>query len=87
MIQSPFQGSAILICFVIRAESQLRGPPFLGSNGSSQNSSLKQAKFNTSRSSLDENYCTTATTTTTANVNSPLSCRFFSSLNPHQLPC
>ncbi|XP_037712023.1 uncharacterized protein LOC119548666 [Drosophila subpulchrella] len=67
-------GSAILICFVIRAESQLRGPPFLGSNGSSQNSSLKQAKFNTSRSSLDENYCTTTTTTTTtANVNSPLS--------------
>jgi len=73
MIQSPFQGSAILICFVIKAESQLRGPPFLSSNGSSQNSSLKQAKFNTSRSSLDENYCTT---TTTANVNSPLSCRF-----------
>ncbi|XP_041674950.1 uncharacterized protein LOC121530248 [Drosophila eugracilis] len=63
-------GSAILICFVIKAESQLRGPPFLSSNGSSQNSSLKQAKFNTSRSSLDENYCTT---TTTANVNSPLS--------------
>ncbi|XP_070067575.1 uncharacterized protein [Drosophila takahashii] len=63
-------GSAILICFVIKAESQLRGPPFLGSNGSSQSSSLKQAKFNTSRSSLDENYCTT---TTTANVNSPLS--------------
>ncbi|XP_017042772.1 uncharacterized protein LOC108089159 [Drosophila ficusphila] len=64
-------GSSILICFVIKAESQLRGPPFLSSNGSSQNSSLKQAKFNTSRSSLDENYCTT--TTTTANVNSPLS--------------
>ncbi|XP_016979077.2 uncharacterized protein LOC108044545 [Drosophila rhopaloa] len=63
-------GAAILICFVIKAESQLRGPPFLSSNGSSQNSSLKQAKFNTSRSSLDENYCTT---TTTANVNSPLS--------------
>ncbi|KAH8334237.1 hypothetical protein KR059_007883 [Drosophila kikkawai] len=63
-------GSAILICFVVKAESQLRGPPFLSSNGSSQNSSLKQAKFNTSRSSLDENYCTT---TTTANVNSPLS--------------
>lgn len=83
MIQSPpspfcqFQGSAILICFVVKAESQLRGPPFLSSNGSSQNSSLKQAKFNTSRSSLDENYCTT---TTTANVNSPLSCRFLTNL-------
>ncbi|XP_001356311.4 uncharacterized protein [Drosophila pseudoobscura] len=61
-------GFGILFCFVIKAESQLRGPPFLSSNGSSQNSSLKQTKFNTSKSSLDDNYCTT-----TANVNSPLS--------------
>ncbi|XP_022222553.2 uncharacterized protein LOC111074169 isoform X2 [Drosophila obscura] len=61
-------GFGILFCFVIRSESQLRGPPFLSSNGSSQNSSLKQTKFNTSKSSLDDKYCTT-----TANVNSPLS--------------
>ncbi|XP_034134213.1 uncharacterized protein LOC117587522 [Drosophila guanche] len=61
-------GFGILFCFIIKAESQLRGPPFLSSNGSSQNSSLKQTKFSTSRSSLDDNYCTT-----TANVNSPLS--------------
>ncbi|EDW57812.2 uncharacterized protein Dvir_GJ18297, isoform C [Drosophila virilis] len=62
-------GFGILFCFVIKAESQLRGPPFLSSNSSSQSSSLKQTKFNTSRTSLDENYCTT----TTASINSPLS--------------
>ncbi|KAH8405195.1 hypothetical protein KR222_008326, partial [Zaprionus bogoriensis] len=62
-------GFGILFCFVIKAESQLRGPPFLSSNGSSQNSSLKQTKFSTSKTSLDENYCTT----TTASINSPLS--------------
>ncbi|EDW85213.2 uncharacterized protein Dwil_GK18398 [Drosophila willistoni] len=61
-------GFVILFCFVIKAESQLRGPPFLSSNGSSQNSSLKQTKFNTSKTSLDDNYCTT----TTASINSPL---------------
>ncbi|TDG46795.1 hypothetical protein AWZ03_006842 [Drosophila navojoa] len=62
-------GFAILFCFVLKAESQLRGPPFLSSNGSSQSSSLKQTKFNTSKTSLDDNYCTT----TTASINSPLS--------------
>ncbi|XP_051858151.1 uncharacterized protein LOC117564697 isoform X3 [Drosophila albomicans] len=62
-------GFGILFSFVLKAESQLRGPPFLSSNGSSQSSSLKQTKFNTSKTSLDDNYCTT----TTASVNSPLS--------------
>ncbi|XP_030377183.1 uncharacterized protein LOC115626071 [Scaptodrosophila lebanonensis] len=59
-------GFAILCCFIFKAESQLRGPPFLSSNGSSQNNSLKQTKFNTSKTSLDDNYCT-------ASINSPLS--------------
>ncbi|KAH8274001.1 hypothetical protein KR044_007667, partial [Drosophila immigrans] len=62
-------GFGILFCFVLKAESQLRGPPFLSSNGSSQSSSLKQTKFNTSKTSLDDNYCTA----TTASINSPLS--------------
>ncbi|KAL7741917.1 hypothetical protein ACLKA6_012129 [Drosophila palustris] len=68
-IETEIKGFGILLCFVLKAESQLRGPPFLSSNGSSQSSSLKQTKYNTSKTSLDENYCTT----TTASINSPLS--------------
>ncbi|ALC39143.1 CG31714 [Drosophila busckii] len=65
-------GFGILFCFVLKAESQLRGPPFLssGSGSSTQSgSSLKQTKFSTSKTSLEDNYCTT----TTASINSPLS--------------
>ncbi|XP_023159361.1 uncharacterized protein LOC101456757 [Ceratitis capitata] len=55
-------GFSILYCFVIKAESSLRAPP----SSSSSNSGALKKKHSSSKTSLDENYCTGA-------INSPLS--------------
>ncbi|XP_053958787.1 uncharacterized protein LOC128863581 [Anastrepha ludens] len=59
-------GFTILYCFVIKAESSLRAPP---SSNNSSSGTLKK-KLSSSKTSLDENYCT-------GSINSPLS--FYSS--------
>ncbi|XP_039951231.1 uncharacterized protein LOC120768553 [Bactrocera tryoni] len=55
-------GFSILYCFVIKAESSLRAPP---SSINSSSGTLKK-KLSSSKTSLDDNYCT-------GSINSPLS--------------